>query len=81
MTNLTFIPNSLTISRGTTVLWQNTESATHTVSSGVPGALDNRFRSGPLGVGQTFSFTFTNPGTYPYFSELDQGMTGTIIVQ
>ncbi len=81
MTNLTYIPNSLTIYLGTTVLWQNTESATHTVSSGVPGALDYRFRSGPLGYQQTFTYTFATAGTYPYFSELDQGMTGTITVQ
>jgi len=63
-------------------LWQNTETVTHSVTSGTPGAPDGKFRSvPPLGTGKTFSFTFTNPGAYPYFSELDQNMVGTITVQ
>ncbi|MBI5033609.1 MAG: LysM peptidoglycan-binding domain-containing protein [Chloroflexi bacterium] len=81
MTSKSFIPGTITINRGGTVLWQNNENFTHTVTSGVPGALDNKFRSGQLGNGQSFSFTFNITGTFPYFSETDQNMTGTVIVQ
>ena len=76
-----FIPGTITIRSGGTVLWQNNENVTHTVSSGVPGNLDGKFRSGQLGNGQPFSFTFNAPGTYPYFSETDTNMIGTVIVQ
>jgi len=83
MSNGAFIPGSITVllSNGGTMLWKNTENATHTVTSGVPGAIDNKFRSNQLGNGQSFSFTFIVTGTYPYFSETDPGMTGTIVVK
>lgn len=81
MTSKSFIPGTITINKGGTVLWQNNENFTHTVTSGVPGAIDNKFRSGQLGNGQTFSFTFNVTGTFPYFSETDQNMAGTVIVQ
>jgi len=81
MAGKAFIPGTLTISKGSTVLWQNNEDFTHTVASGVPGAADNKFRSGTLSNGQSFSWTFVFTGTYPYFSEIDANMTGTIVVQ
>ncbi len=81
MTSNAFIPGTMTINKGGTVLWQNNDNVTHTVTSGVPGTIDNKFRSGQLGTGQTFSFTFNITGTFPYFSETDQNMTGTVIVQ
>lgn len=83
MTNSAFVPGSITVllSNGGTVLWKNTDNVTHTVTSGSPGAIDNKFGSGQLGNNKAYSFTFTAPGTYPYFSQTDANMTGTIIVQ
>lgn len=83
MTNGAFVPGTVTLilSNGGTVLWKNTDNATHTVTSGVPGASDGRFDSGQLGNGQTFSYTFIVTGTYPYFSQTDSNMTGTIVVK
>ncbi len=81
MQNVTFLPQQVTITRGGSVLWKNQDSITHTVTSGVPGTIDNKFRSGPIGPGQTYTFQFNDAGPYPYFSELDPGMTGTVTVQ
>ncbi len=81
MTNLTFIPNTITIPRGGTVQWKNTDAVNHTVTSGAPGAPTNIFQSGTLTPNQTFSFTFPNAGTFPYFSEPFPTMVGTITVQ
>ena len=81
MTSLTFIPNTLTISRGGAVLWKNQDSVNHTVTSGAPGAPTGMFASGTLTPGQSFTFTFPNPGVFTFFSELDSNMTGTITVQ
>lgn len=80
--DIAFVPSTLTVLRGTTVTWLNNDPFSHTVSSGVPGTLGTLFRSSPLGQGQSFSFTFTNPGTFTYFCEIHGvAMTGTINVQ
>lgn len=80
--DITYVPSTLSVLRGTRVTWLNNDPFLHTVTSGVPGTLGTVFRSDPLGQGQSFSFTFTNPGTYPYFCEIHgAAMTGTIIVQ
>ena len=81
MYNLRFAPPSLTITRGVTVQWKNLDSVNHSVRSGVPGALTSLFNSGTMAPGGTFQFTFNDANTYPFFSELDAGMTGTITVQ
>jgi LysM repeat protein len=82
MQNRSFVPQTVPIHLGQTVLWINDDTVNHTVSSGTPGALDGKFRSNTLAPGQTFSFTFTQVGTYPYFCEIHgASMTGTVIVQ
>lgn len=75
-----FIPDRLTVKAGTTVVWINRDPVFHTVRSD-----SNLFQSGLLAVGQPFSFTFDEPGTYPYYCEKDggpggEGMSGVIIV-
>lgn len=81
MQNVTFLPQQVTVTHGNSVLWKNQDSISHTVTSGVPGTIDNKFRSGPIGPGQTYTFQFNDAGSFPYFSELDAGMTGTVVVQ
>ncbi len=81
MQNITFVPNTVTISRGGTVMWQNTDSIPHSVRSGAPGAPTPLFNSGSIAPGNKFYFTFTEAGTFPFYSDLDQNMTGTVIVQ
>jgi amicyanin len=70
-----FGPPSLTITAGDTVTWTNLDAALHSVTS-VNGAFD----SGEFGEGETFSFTFTTPGTYDYLCTPHPQMTGQIVV-
>lgn len=66
---------SLTVKAGTTVTWINHDDDAHTVTSTA-----NAFRSPGLDTDETFSFTFTQPGTYEYFCTLHPLMTGKVVV-
>jgi plastocyanin len=76
-----FIPASLTVSVGDTIVFANNDSAAHTSTSGSPA-------DGPSGVwdssmvmsGQSYSVTLDTVGTYPYFCMVHPWMLGTIIV-
>ena len=85
LTTDAFSPNPIQVSVGTTVTWTNNDSQPHTVTSGSNGQPDNKFNSSPnfnplLNPGQTFSFTFTQAGNYPYFCTLHPNMVGTVSV-
>jgi plastocyanin len=71
-----FSPTSLTVTAGTTVVWENQESAVHTVTSNT-----GVFESGDMGKKDKFSYTFTDVGSYPYHCRHHSGMNGTIIVE
>jgi plastocyanin len=68
-------PNSLTVPIGTNVTWINKDTEEHTVSStaGLFG--------GSMPILASYSFMFTQPGTYTYFCEPHPIMLGVIIVK
>jgi plastocyanin/uncharacterized membrane protein YozB (DUF420 family) len=75
-----FLPEEMTVPSGTTVIWVNDEVAKHTAT-----ADDGLFDSGDQSLGDTYSYTFSEPGTYPYFCRYHGdvggiGMAGTITV-
>ena len=72
-----FEPAEITIRPGTTVTWI-TRSGSHTTTS-TTGLWDSVER---LPVGESYSYTFNQPGVYPYVCtpHVDQGMVGRIIV-
>jgi len=72
-----FSPAPLKIKPGEEIVWQNADGMPHTVTSNDGGPLD----SGQLGRGDTYSFTFTEPGTYEYYCTYHPSMTGTVIVE
>jgi len=74
--NFTFGPEKLTIKAGTTVTWTNEDDIPHTVASATKA-----FKSKALDTDDSYSFTFTAPGTYEYFCSLHPHMTGTIVVE
>jgi plastocyanin len=85
LTDTAYQPNPIQVSVGNTVTWTNNDSQPHTVTSGSNGQPDNKFNSSPnfnplLNPGQTFSFTFTQAGDYPYFCMLHPNMVGTVSV-
>jgi plastocyanin len=85
LTDTAYDPNPIQVSVGTTVTWTNDDSQPHTVTSGSNAQPDNKFNSSPnftplLNPGQTFSFTFTQAGDYPYYCMLHPNMVGTVSV-
>jgi len=73
-------PANTDVAPGTKVTWTNKDSVGHTVTSGARPNKDGKF-DGPLGAGDTFSFTFTTAGTYQYFCTVHSSMNGTITVK
>ena len=73
-----FTHQDLVVSVGTSITWVNRESASHTSTSRVGAA--GRCNSRGLGPGETFTFTFNDPGTYEYFCSIHPRMTGTVTV-
>jgi plastocyanin len=74
--NFSFGPATITVSAGTTVTWTNRDDIPHTVVSD-----DKVFKSKVLDTDEKFSYTFSKPGTYPYFCSVHPKMTGKVIVQ
>ena len=75
--NFTFSPVTLTVPVGSTVRWTNHDDIPHTVVS------DDKtsFKSKALDTDDSFSYTFTKPGTYLYFCSIHPKMTAKIVVQ
>jgi plastocyanin len=76
MTNRSYDPQTVTIGVGGTVTWVNQDAPQHDVV-----ADNGEFQSQLFDKGQSFSFTFTKAGTYPYHCSIHPGMTGTVIVR
>ena len=89
---LAFDPAHLTVKVGDTVTWQNTGNVIHHATSDPSAAMKadevampngaKPFDSGFLHPGESFSYTFTVPGTYKYVCVPHEmsGMVGEIIV-
>lgn len=77
---IVYSPGTVNVSVGDTVTWtmldRNQGVVGHTVSSDMDGLFD----SGQLSIGQTFSFTFTQPGTFGYHCNIHFPMEGKIVV-
>ena len=74
--NFSFSPATLSVSPGTTVTWTNRDDIPHTVVSD-----DKIFKSKVLDTDEKFSYTFSKPGSYPYFCSVHPKMTGKVVVQ
>jgi plastocyanin len=75
--NFTFTPQALTVKAGTTVTWTNKDDIPHGIA-----ATNNVFtRSKALDTDDSYSFTFTTPGTFQYFCYVHPHMIGIIVVE
>jgi plastocyanin len=72
-----FDPKQVTVKAGTTVVWSNNSGTTHNITS---DAGDPATFTLPVDDGNTVSFKFTKPGTYPYHCSIHPTMKGTIVV-
>jgi amicyanin len=75
--NFTFGPPTLTVKAGTTVTWTNRDDIPHGIAS-AGGAFA---KSKALDTDDSYSFTFTTPGTYQYFCYIHPHMTGNVVVE
>ncbi|MDC0171381.1 plastocyanin/azurin family copper-binding protein [Candidatus Nitrosopelagicus sp.] len=77
-----YIPATLNISTGTTVVWENNDSAAHLATSGTPnGGPDGAFDSGMIMAGATYEFEFSDKGEFVYYCLVHPWMVGTVIVE
>lgn len=70
-----FALEGITVSIGTSVTWTNSDPTFHTAS-----AVGGTFESSALSPGQSYTFTFTQVGSFPYFCQFHAGMTATVTV-
>jgi plastocyanin len=80
--NFAFAPAELRISAGTEVTFTNSDTAPHTATAGTDDEpMPERFDTGLLQAGESFTVRFDEPGTYAYFCERHPPMTGVIVVE
>lgn len=71
-----FAPNPVSVAAGTTVIWKNNDSITHTVTSNTAGQFDMT-----IAAGGSASHTFSSAGSFPYHCSIaGHTMTGTVTV-
>lgn len=66
---------AITVKPGTTVTWTNDDSAPHTVTGD-----NHQCGSQGFSQGQSYSYTFTQSGTYSYHCDYHPYMVGKIVV-
>lgn len=71
------LPPTITVAAGTTVTWVNADDVDHAMLSDDGTTVD----SGPIAGGQSYQATLAAPGTYPYYCDIHNSMTGTIVVE
>ena len=69
-------PADITVPAGSTVTWEWKGKDKHSATAD-NGAFDSGVKQG---VGQKWTFTFANPGQYPYSCTPHPFMTGTVTV-
>ncbi|MDO8740748.1 MAG: cupredoxin family copper-binding protein [Candidatus Woesearchaeota archaeon] len=78
--NFAFSPQAITIKKGSTVTWEQMDSAPHTATS-TSSPSGAAFDSGTLNKGASWSHTFNTAGTYEYYCAIHPNMKGKIIVE
>jgi plastocyanin len=71
--NFAFTPNKITIKAGQSVRWTNEDAVAHTVD--FSGHISNA-----MNRGDSYTQTFTKPGTYHYICSIHPFMHGTVVV-
>lgn len=78
-----YVPGTLKVSKGATVLWMNVDNTLHTVTSGSAenGESGTEFDSSYLASGKTFEWAFNDTGSFDYYCTLHPYMTGEVKVK
>ncbi len=72
--NFSFVPATLTVDKGTHVIWTNRDDIPHTVVD-----TQGRFKSTVLDTNDTWEHVFNEAGTFEYFCSIHPHMTGKVI--
>jgi len=76
-----FIPSTVTIDVDSEVIWENSDTAAHTITSGTPvEGPDGIFDSSLVMPGSSFSHVFEEAGSYDYFCMVHPWMQGMVMV-
>lgn len=70
-----FVPDTVRITKGSSVEWTNKDSAPHTATE-----LSTVFDSGSLSTNKKFTFTFNNAGTYSYHCLIHSMMKTAVVI-
>ncbi|HMK33289.1 MAG TPA: plastocyanin/azurin family copper-binding protein, partial [Nitrosopumilaceae archaeon] len=75
-------PAELSVKIGTTIVWTNKDSASHTITSGKPSddKFGTVFDSGLIKTDSTFQYKFNSAAEVDYFCQVHPWMTGKITV-
>jgi plastocyanin len=80
-----YAPDKVTVVIGVnnTVMWQNNDTAPHTVTPSVTPSSGSwpTAGSGNMKAGDTYSYTFTVPGNYTYICTYHSWMIGYVVVK
>ena len=79
--NFAFNPQTMTVTVGSIVRWENHDAATHRIIFIDKDGRDTSVDSTALSSSQAWSNKFNQPGTYSYYCKIHPEMTGTIIVE
>ena len=71
-----FTPADATVPAGSAIRWTNADGLAHSVV-----ADDGTFASSNIDEGEAYAFTFSEPGTYPYFCGIHESIRGTVTVE
>jgi len=71
-----FIPQTVEVKPGDTVVWRNKDPFPHTATAGAGGP-----DSPAIAAGASWKFTAKKRGSYPYLCTLHRTMTGTLVVK
>jgi plastocyanin len=76
MEGTAFVPATLTVRRGDTVVWVNKDMFPHTAT-----AQDGSFDSGAFAPNRTWKYMAAKNGTFPYVCTLHPTMKGVLVVE
>ena len=74
-----FALEELTVEVGTRVTWTNQDGVSHTTTSGNNGTKTGFWDSSALPNGDTYSFTFTEEGTFQYFCRIHPDSMNSVV--
>jgi plastocyanin len=73
-----FIPQTLEVKPGDTVVWRNKDPFPHTATATATGGGPD---SPAIAAGASWKFTAKKRGSFPYLCTLHRTMTGTLVVK